>query len=41
MVEYPLWLRRVLRAVGLMGDGDTGDLMGCRGDLRLNDGRVA
>jgi len=43
MVEYPLWFNLVLRTVGLMGDGDTGDLRGVsgdRGDLSDNVGRV-
>ena len=40
MVEYPRWLSRVLRAVGLIGDGDTGDLTET-GDLRDRDGRAA
>lgn len=41
MVEYPLWFSLVLRAVGLMGDGDTGDRRGSKGDLRDSDGRPA
>lgn len=31
-MENPRWFRRVLRAVGLIGDGDTG--VGGIGDLR-------
>jgi hypothetical protein len=33
MVEYPLWLSRVLRAVGLAGDGEIGDFIGLIGDF--------
>ena len=39
MVEYPRWLSLVLRAVGLMGEGDTGDLT-LTGDLSDRDGRA-
>jgi len=40
MVEYPRWLSLVLRAVGLIGEGETG-VRGCRltGDLSDRDGR--
>lgn len=37
-MEYPLWFNLVLRAVGLMGEGETGDLKGVRGDLRDSEG---
>jgi len=32
MVEYPRWFNLVFRCVGLMGEGDTGDLRGVKGD---------
>lgn len=31
----------MFRAVGLRGDGGTGDLSGCMGDLRDSTGRLA
>lgn len=40
-MEYPLWFSRVFRAVGLMGEGDTGDFRGVRGDFNDNEGRTA
>ena len=39
-MEYPRWFNRVLRAVGLIGDGEMGDFR-ARGDLRLRLGRDA
>ncbi len=41
IVEYPRWLSRVLRAVGLRGDGEMGDIRGAKGDFRARLGRVA
>jgi hypothetical protein len=41
IVEYPLWFSRVFRAVGLRGEGGTGDFMGVIGDFNDNEGRVA
>lgn len=47
MVEYPRWFRRVLRAVGLIGDGEMGvrgvgteGMVRLMGDLRESEGRV-
>jgi len=38
-VEYPRWFSLVLRAVGLMGDGEIGVRGIAMGDLRESEGR--